>query len=300
MKKYLFIAFVVLIGIAIISVAVILVYRSTNPQPKKTDLGFNGERAMQDVRYQVSLGPRLPGSEAHRKLVEWLDQELSDSGWDVELQNGTMLEHLIENVIARKGSGNRWIILGAHYDTRLAADRDPDEALRQTPVLGANDGASGVAVLTELARTLTVDPSQKIWLVFFDAEDNGKIAGWDWILGSRYFVEQLSCCPEAVVVVDMVGDVDLNIFREKNSDNEITDQIWAKASALGYSNYFINQPKYAILDDQVPFLQMGIKAIDIIDFDYPYWHTTSDTVDKVSPNSLRIVGETLLSWITQP
>jgi glutaminyl-peptide cyclotransferase len=230
MKKFTVVGLFVLLVVALATAVIIYNDRTIGSQVGKTSLGFNGERAMQDVRYQVSLGPRLPGSEAHRKLVEWLQKDLAASGWKVEVQIGSIQGHPVENVIARKGLGSRWIILGAHYDTRILADQDADITKRNLPVPGANDGASGVAVLTELARTLTVDTSQQIWLVFFDAEDNGNITGWDWILGSRYFVGQLVCCPEAVVVVDMVGDVNLNIFREINSDRILTDKIWSNAS----------------------------------------------------------------------
>jgi Zn-dependent M28 family amino/carboxypeptidase len=137
----------------------------------------------------------------------------------------------------------------------------------------------------------------EIWLVFFDAEDNGRIQGWDWILGSRAFVDGLSGKPDAVVIVDMVGDMNLEIYKEKNSDQELTESIWGVAAQLGY-HQFKPTPKYAMLDDHTPFLQAGIPAVDIIDFDYPYWHTSQDTADKVSANSLEAVGETLRTWLT--
>jgi Zn-dependent M28 family amino/carboxypeptidase len=133
--------------------------------------------------------------------------------------------------------------------------------------------------------------------LFTDAEDNGRIPGWDWILGARYFVSTMQIRPKAIVVVDMIGDSDLNIYRELNSDPEITSQIWDVARSLGYEEYFINEPKHNVIDDHIPFVEAGIPAVDIIDIEYPYWHTTQDTLDKVSPNSLAVVGETLLQWI---
>jgi Zn-dependent M28 family amino/carboxypeptidase len=135
-----------------------------------------------------------------------------------------------------------------------------------------------------------------VWLVFFDAEDNGNIAGWDWILGSKAFVEQLDGKPDAAVIVDMVGDKDLNIYMEQNSDLTLSAEIWSQAAQLGYSQQFIPSPKYRMLDDHTPFLNAGIPAVDIIDFDYPYWHTSADTPDKVSAESLQAVGDTLLAW----
>jgi glutaminyl-peptide cyclotransferase len=262
--------------------------------------GFDGERAYQDVIYQVELGPRLPGSQAHAQAVDWMQAELIKSGWEVELQETTYQNQPIRNVIAKRGSGSPWIILGAHYDSRFWADNDPDPARHNDPVDGANDGASGVAVLLELARVLPEDLDREIWIVLFDAEDQGRIPGWDWILGSRAFVEALEDEPDAAVIVDMIGDADLNIPMERNSDQEIKQDVWQVAAERGHGDVFIPEPGYSILDDHTPFLERGIRAIDIIDFDYPYWHTVEDTPDKVSPDSLFAVGDTLLHWLTGP
>jgi glutaminyl-peptide cyclotransferase len=176
------------------------------------------------------------------------------------------------------------------------ADNDPDLTKRTEPVPGANDGASGVAVLLELARSLPKD-TPPIWLVFFDTEDNGRIEGWDWILGSRAFAEEIPINPRAVVIVDMIGDADLNIYLEKNSNVAIRTEIWSMAASLGYGDVFINEEKFSMLDDHTPFLEKNIPAVDIIDFDYPYWHTTQDTPDKVSAESLHAVGDTLWHWV---
>ncbi len=270
---------------------------------------FDGNKAYQDVVSQVSLGPRIPESGAHKAFIQWITGELTRYHWQVELQQDTSMGHPLENVIARRGSGNPWIILGAHYDSRLWANQDPDPSKRQLPVPGADDGASGVAVLVELARVLPQNLDKQVWLTFFDAEDNGEIPGWDWLLGSKVFVSSLSAqcsspgarsCPDAVVVVDMVGDSQLNVYEERNSNPALTGQIWTKAAGLGYSSKIIPQPKYAMLDDHTPFLDAGIPAVDLIDFDYPYWHTTQDTPDKVSADSLKVVGQTLLAWLLSP
>lgn len=259
---------------------------------------FDGERALADVEAQVAFGPRTPGSDGHAQTLEWMRAELSAAGWDSRIQRAEMLGHPIKNIIAYRGGETPQIILAAHYDTRMLADNDPDPGKRLDPVPGANDGASGVAVLLELARVLPED-SAPLWLVFFDAEDNGRIEGWDWILGSRAFVEELDFHPEAVVIVDMIGDADQNIYIEQNSNPALVEEIWTIAGELGYEASFIPQPKYSMLDDHTPFLQAGIPAIDIIDFDYPYWHTTEDTVDKVSAESLEVVGKTLQEWIAR-
>jgi Zn-dependent M28 family amino/carboxypeptidase len=258
---------------------------------------FDGFRAYADVQTQVAFGPRTPGSAGHAQIREWMRTELESAGWEVEVHETTRMGHPIYNVIAKRGGDSPEIILGAHYDTRFFADEDPDPALRDQPVPGANDGASGVAVLMELARTLPED-TDPIWLVFFDAEDNGRIEGWDWILGSRAFVDEIPVHPRAVVIVDMIGDADLNIHLERNSDKTLRAEIWGTAERLGYGDVFINTEKYSMIDDHSPFLAAGIPAVLLIDFDYPYWHTTQDTADKVSPESLRAVVDTLLHWLT--
>jgi Zn-dependent M28 family amino/carboxypeptidase len=296
MKKHpFFFSIAILLLVVISGISIKILYgRITGMQNGEQ---FNGDRAYANVKYQVSLGPRVPGSSAHEGIVTWMQNDLEKYGWSVEIQNATSEGHPIENVIAKRGNGAPWIILGAHYDSRMLSDQDPILAIRQTPVPGANDGASGVAVLLELARALPRNLGYQTWLVFFDAEDNGEISGWDWLLGSQLFVSNLTSRPDKVVVIDMIGDANLDIYKESNSNPDITNSIWAEADSLGYSSSFINQYKYSMLDDHTPFLNAGIPAVDIIDFDYPYWHTTQDTSDKVSPNSLQIVGKTLWYWL---
>jgi Zn-dependent M28 family amino/carboxypeptidase len=245
----------------------------------------------------MSLGPRVPDSAAHDQEVSWIVGELKKSGWDVEQQESVQMGHKVLNIVGKRGVGAPWIIFGAHYDSRIYADQDPDPSKRTLPVPGANDGASGVAVLLEMARTLPHKLDKQVWLVFFDAEDNGDIAGWDWLLGSQAFVAQLQGKPDAAIIIDMIGDADQNIYLEKNSTPGFSTQIWAKAAELGYSSRFIPIPKHNMIDDHTPFLQAGIPAVDIIDFDYPYWHTTQDTIDKVSAESLKVVGDTLQAWL---
>ena len=257
---------------------------------------FDAERAYQDVINQMAFGARIPDSSAHQSCVDYISSELSKAGWQVDVQTTTYEDHHVQNIIARRGNADKPIILGAHYDSRMLADQDPDLSLRAQPVPGANDGASGAAVLLEIARVIP-ESDHNVWLVFFDSEDQGDIPGWRWILGSTVFANSLKLTPAAVVVIDMIGDADLNIYREQSSDTTLKDQIWQTASDLGYSDQFINKEKFNMLDDHTPFLEKGIPAVDIIDFDYPYWHTTSDTADKVSPQSLEVVGKTLLTWI---
>jgi glutaminyl-peptide cyclotransferase len=257
---------------------------------------FNMQRAYQDVLAQTAYGPRIPDSQAHAETIAYIQAELKKAGWKSEIQKSSWKGFDISNIIASRADQPPQIILGAHYDSRLLADQDPGLG-SLSPVPGANDGASGVAVLLELARTL---PSDNIttWLVFFDAEDNGGLEGRDWIMGSQAFVAKLTFHPKAAIILDMVGDADLNIFIETNSNSVLVSEIWGQAAKLGYGKQFIQESKYSMLDDHTPFLQAGIPAVDIIDFDYPFWHTAADTPDKVSPKSLEIVGETLFHWMS--
>lgn len=265
-------------------------------QPEPVPVKFDGQRALADVETQIAFGPRTPGSAAHAQVVEWMRSELSAAGWDSRIQSAEMLGHPIQNVIAYRGNEPPKIIIAAHYDSRMFADHDPDPLKQLKPVPGANDGASGVAVLLELARVLP-ENTVPVWLVFFDAEDNGRIQGWDWILGSRAFVAALENRPEAVVIVDMIGDASQDIYIERNSDPALVGEIWGIAAELGYADRIIPTPRHSMLDDHTPFLEAGIPAVDMIDFDYAYWHTTDDTPEKVSAESLDAVGATLQEWV---
>ncbi|MCW5878062.1 MAG: M28 family peptidase [Anaerolineales bacterium] len=258
---------------------------------------FNGQRALADIEYQLALGPRTPGSAAHANTVEWMLRSLRAAGWGTEVQETEWLGQPVRNVIAKRGEGAPWLILGAHYDSRLSADFDPDSAAHIHPVPGANDGASGVAVLLELARVLPPDLPGQIWLVFFDAEDNGRIPGWDWIMGSRAFAQSLSEHPDAVIILDMIGDADLQVYYEANSDQNLRTEIWDTAAELGYADLLVPSVRHSMLDDHTPFIELGIPSVLLIDFDYPYWHTRQDTLDKVSAHSLQAIGDTILAWL---
>ena len=280
--------------ITIIILAVLFIVRS-NATAIKT---FDGQRAYEDIAYQVGLGPRTMGSIAHDKAAAWIVNELTNQHWLVETQEAVISGVTVKNIIAKRGEGNPWIIIGSHYDSRSTADQDPIPENHTQPVMGANDGASTVAILLELARVLPNTLDKQIWLVFFDDEDNGNPSGTGWSVGSNYFVNQLTSKPDSVVVLDMLGDKNLNIYMEGNSNHELNNQIWDVAEELGHTQ-FIAKYKYYLTDDHIPFIEAGIKAVDIIDFDYPYWHTTNDTLDKVSADSLQVVGDTVMRWLEQ-
>ncbi len=264
--------------------------------PVEREARFSGSRAYDHAGEQLEMGPRHPGSRGHGEVQAWIHQGLADRGWHVERQEFTYQGLELANLIGRReGRGDRLYLVGAHYDTRPVADEEPSS--HAGPVPGANDGASGVAVLMELARVLPAEGlSCDIWLAFFDAEDSGRLDGWDWIVGSSYFVAHMRRMPEAAVIVDMVGDRDLQLHRERNSDPALTEEIWSLGRSLGFEP-FRDSSKYSIVDDHTPFLRRGIPAVDIIDFDYPYWHTREDTMDKLSPQSLEAVGRTVEVWL---
>ncbi len=254
---------------------------------------FDGERALEHVREQMAFGPRPTGSEASRMTADTITSYLSELGWETETRPFTYIDTPGQNLVAKLGEADGPVrMFGAHYDTRRQADQDPQNP--EAPVPGANDGASGVAVLLELARV--VDVSQvdgQVWLVFFDAEDNGHLDGWEYVAGSRIFVSEMAVLPEYLVLVDMIGDADQNIYYEQTSDAALRERLWGIAADEGYGQAFIPELRYSMLDDHTPFLEAGIPAVDLIDFDYPYWHTTEDTLDKVSAASLERVGRVL-------
>ena len=282
------IAFVI---IALVLGSILLWHLNSFSQPSETS--FDGKRAYRDVLVQMEFGPRITGTEGNRKCADYIAEQLRQVGWSVEFQDFTYRGTQVRNVIGRANVGKGPIIIvGAHYDTRRWADQD--RVHPRDPVPGANDGASGVAVLLELARVLNLSKVRhEIWLAFFDAEDDGDIDGWDWIVGSSYMASNLLVQSEAMILVDMIGDSDQQIYFDGSSDRVLSERVWAIAAQLGYGDHFIPRMKYTMIDDHIPFAQRGIPSIDIIDFDYPYWHTVADTADKVSPDSLKRVGHTL-------
>ncbi len=269
---------------------------------------FDGRSAFRFLREQCEIGPRYPGSREHLILRRYLVDKLRDFGanvsaqsFDAVLTTGDTLK--LANIIGNYNLGSdRRILLGAHYDTRPRADRDPDPSNRKKPIPGANDGASGVAVLLEIARLLgESEPPLGVDIVFFDGEDYG-VEGVqeDYILGSSYFASHMSGYnPESVIIVDMVGKKDVEIKRERFSDlysGPLMDELFGIADSLGVSSFSDEEGSH-ILDDHIPFIKRGIPAVDLIDFDYPQWHTLEDTPDKCSAASLEGVGKVLIEYI---
>ncbi len=266
---------------------------------------FDGDNAYDYLLEQCSFGPRPPGSENLTLCRLYISETIESFGWNVTLQNFTYRETICTNIIATWNSSvNTSIILGAHYDTRPEASRDSDPLNRTRPILGANDGGSGTAVLMELARVLPESIRSEVEIVFFDAEDSGTINGWDWIQGSTYYVSELNTTRResisAMVLVDMVGDSDLYLPREGYSTSSLQNAIWSIAGQMGYGDVFVESAGGSILDDHRPFLDAGIPAVVLIEYPFPeYWHTLQDTSDKCSAESLEIVGSVLEVFIVE-
>ncbi|MHB2149158.1 M28 family peptidase [Calditrichota bacterium LG25] len=272
---------------------------------------FNDQRAFQYLVKQVAFGPRNPNSEGHQKCLEFLHQEFKQFADTVILQPFEWYDAYhqktlkLTNVIARfQPQNERRIFLAAHWDTRPRADMDTEEN-KNKPILGANDGASGVAVLLEIARVLQMQPPTNIGvdLVLFDGEDYGRQGHLEeYFLGSRYFAKhyhRLNFSHEFGILIDMIGDAQLTLKREGYSVKYLpwlVDRVWKTAQNMGYYE-FSDQFLGYVDDDHVPLLEAGIPCINIIDFDYPYWHTLEDTPDKCSPQSLGIIGRVLLEVI---
>jgi len=273
----------------------------------KTVPTFDGERAFGYLQDQCDFGPRNPGSEGHQKIKQYLHDYLSQLTnlvstqefiyFDSSLKKELILTNIIATFYPEK---KERILLCAHWDTRPWADQDSVISNRTKPILGANDGASGVAVLLELANILSkAKPKFGVDIVFFDGEDSGiKGNPKHYCLGSTFFAKNLPIPkPKFGILLDMVGDKDLNIYKEEYSNTyapEIVNLIWDKAQKLKLSAFY-PEVRHSVWDDHMPLILAGIPTVDIIDFDYPYWHTLQDTPDKCSPQSLETVGKLLIS-----
>ena len=257
---------------------------------------FNSTKAFSILQKQCDFGPRPVGSSAHDKLRDYLVSELRKNTNSVKLQSFQHKTYNLSNIIARfGGSETPGILLCAHWDTRPIADQELEAADRKRPILGANDGASGVAALLELARMFKERPPDvPVTIVLFDGEDFGP-TGKDMFLGSRHFAKTMDKSKYRYgILLDMVGDKELQIHREGNSQAHaasIADKVWKTAQKLGHGGIFSDELRYTIEDDHVPLIEAGLPCIDVIDFDYAYWHTLDDTVDKCSAKSLQVVGE---------
>jgi Zn-dependent M28 family amino/carboxypeptidase len=285
---------------------------------------FDGEQAYRYVARQLEFGPRIPGTDGHRRMGAWLVDQMRERADSVVVQDwvhvtarGDSLP--MRNVLARfRPESPERILYLAHWDTRPVSENARDSARRLLPVPGANDGASGTAILLALADLFVeTPPAFGVDLLFVDGEDYGDFdadsgRGVDVFIGSRWFAANLPSPdyrPLFGVLFDMVGDADLRIYQEAISAQrapEVVARVWQTAADLGYEEYFVPQVRYTVKDDHVPLLERGLRVIDVIDIEYtcegancqPHWHhTPDDTIDKVSAKSLQIVGDVAVTLV---
>lgn len=269
------------------------------PPAEKTG-GFDGKRAFAHVVKQVGFGPRPSGSPAIGQLQQYIQSELTGYGCKIDVDSfsaDTPAGRLPMKNIAAKIPGDKpgIIMLATHYDTK-----------RLENFVGADDGASSTAVMLELARLLCAKRGgDQVWITFFDGEEAVKFV-WqdpDNRYGSRQMAAKLAMSGDlpkikAVLLADMVGSRNLRFKREAESTKALTDLIWSTAARLGYSNIFVNESS-PTEDDHIIFLKRRVPAVDVIDFEIPYWHTVQDTLDKVSAKSLAITGHVFLESVKQ-
>jgi glutaminyl-peptide cyclotransferase len=274
---------------------------------------FDAQQAWTYLKKQCDFGPRAPGTEAHEKCLQYLKSELEKSASSVRLEKFTYVDrrrigqsYAGTNIVAAFNPGlTRRVLLCAHWDTRPWADKDPNPDNHVKPILGANDGASGVAVLLEMARLMRqTSPSLGVDIVFFDLEDIGDYDAEDdplhrnaWCAGSAHFVGvNPDYRPIFGILLDMVGDKDLHILKEGFSQEYaagVVALVWDAARRAGVRS-FGGDMNQNIADDHLTFLQQGIPVIDLIDYDYPPWHTLADTPEQCSAQSLGDVGNVLV------
>lgn len=295
--------------------------------PKSTS-PFVADSALLHIRRQVDFGPRVPNTSAHRACATYLADYLRSQGLTVTEQaadltawDGTTLRAI--NIIGvHNPNATTRILLCAHWDTRPLADHDEDHALRSKPIDGADDGASGVGVLMEIARLLRTLPMQSIGvdIVLFDAEDYGVPAhvtyegdtSTTWALGSQYWAQHPHTTDYRAdfgILLDMVGSKDATFYREQYSQEyagQYVSKVWETAARLGYQSYFRNEMGGGVTDDHVFVMQYRrIPCVDIINYNPHtangfghYWHTHKDNIDNISTSTLRAVGQTVWQVLT--
>jgi len=297
--------------------------RSTQKEEKTVNVPeFSSDSAYKYTQEQVDFGPRVPNTSAHEACAGYLSAELKKSGAEVIEQkadltafDGTVLKST--NIIGsfNPKAENR-ILLFSHWDSRPWADHDPKPANRKKPVMAANDGASGVGVLLEMARLIgKQQPTMGVDIIFFDSEDYGAPESFkgenseeSWCLGTQYWAKNphvQGYTARFGILLDMVGGKNATFFREQASDyyaGSVVSNVWSQAKSLGFSQYFVDQKGGAITDDHIYVNKIiGIPSIDIIQFDPNsksgfgfYWHTTQDTMENVDKNTLKAIGTTLM------
>lgn len=265
---------------------------------------FDGARAFSLIEKQCEFGPRPVGSAPHKKTRDWLVAEMEKLADKTIAQDFTYRGMPLTNVIGIfNPEAKRQVLLCAHWDTRPVADMEIDPAKKRQPILGANDGGSGVAVLLELARNFKEQkPDVGVVIVLFDGEDYGNFERDEGVfLGSKHYARNLAGTkPEFGILLDMVGDKDLRIPREGYSEQYAPGtnaKVFRIARELGYASIFVDELGQHIQDDHLPLNRARIPTIDLIDFDYGAWHTLDDKPDQCSAKSLEVVGNVIAELV---
>ena len=322
--------------ITIISLVVLTIFSCDNkqnskpatqsaPQVKQVVIPqFNADSAYNYVAKQLEFGPRVPGSEAHKQCAEWFIDFFNDKADTVYVQdfrtrlyNGNGIDG--KNIIAAfNPDAKKRILLAAHWDSRPFADHDPDEKNWNTPIDGANDGASGVGVLMEIARLMKETPTNVgVDIILFDLEDYGApyylnlMTNDDWALGSQYWSKNPHIYNYRAyfgILLDMVGAPNAKFPKEYYSQQfapALSNDVWRIAREIGYSDYFTNELGHPINDDHIYVnVHARIPMIDIIHLEnnsessfYPYWHTLKDNIEQIDPKTLGMVGDVVVNVI---
>lgn len=296
---------------------------ANQPDTIATVMTFNGDSAYNFVKAQCDFGPRVPNTKAHRQCGDYLIAKLKSYGANVIVQSPTLTAYDGTKLQARNIIGefapenNRRILLMAHWDCRPWADSDPDPKNHRKPVMGANDGASGVGVLLEMARLFSEKaPAVGVDIMFVDAEDWGDTSGTSadadnsWALGTQYWVanpHKLAYRPLYGILLDMVGakgSVFTHEYFSMQYAPALVKEVWKTAQRSGYGDFFVNTAGGAVTDDHVFVNRAGIPTIDIIAMNtstdngfFPQWHTVDDTMEHIDPATLKAVGQTLINLI---
>lgn len=277
---------------------------------------LDAQRAFGYLTDICKIGPRISGSEGMTRQRELLEAHFTKLGATIGYQEFDAVHpqtgapvRLANMIVSWHPETTSRVLLACHYDTRPFPDQDPNPAYRTRPFLGANDGASGVALFMELGHHLPTAPTKYgVDFILFDAEELIYSDRDKYFLGSTYFATQYRDAPPehqyvCGVLVDMIGDKDLHIFQEQNSLKyapTLTRSLWAAAARAGLKKEFIPRPKHEVRDDHLPLNEVAkIPTCDVIDFDYPYWHTRNDVPAACSGASLVKVGRVLLDWLPQ-
>ncbi|MHA1729206.1 MAG: M28 family peptidase [Promethearchaeota archaeon] len=282
---------------------------------KGDELQFNSSNAYKHIVSQLDFGFRVPGFAAHEQCADWIRSQMQNKTDQTLTQNFSVHDINCQNVLGKLNTDKQEIVIfGAHWDSRAIAEKDPVVENKTTPIPGANDGGSGVAVLIEFARILydiKEDLNVQIWFLFIDAEDQGSggMTDWSWCEGSKAFTAEIedyystkNDTVDCFILLDMVGGTNLIFIDETKSTNSLQESIFTEGRNLGYSSAFPTNPKLmGITDDHVPFLNLGISSVDlIIDFVSGPWihhHKHSDNLANIDINSLEITGRTVESWV---